>query len=103
MSHIIRFVERVDWEDRIPRTIRFMHVRVRLDPWMPVISGFMLRLDDGSRMWIHCRYERVHKLCTRCGLISHTRRQCSESMDKVERNLIHQRYHIWRIHHVLWI
>ena len=64
MSHIIRFVERVDWEDRIPRNIRFMHVHVHLDPWMLVISGFMLCLDDGSRMWIQCRYERVHKLCT---------------------------------------
>lgn len=40
-----------------------------MDPWMPVLTGFMLTLDDSSRIWVQCRYERVHKLCTRCGLI----------------------------------
>lgn len=61
-----------------------MQVRVRIDPWMPLTAGFMLRLDDGSRTWIQCRYERIHKLCVQCGLIGHTRSQCSESMEEIE-------------------
>lgn len=42
MGQLIGFVERVDWEGHIPRNIRFMRVHVRLDPWVPIISGFML-------------------------------------------------------------
>lgn len=41
--------ERVDWENRMPREIRFMRIGVRVDPWLHVIVGFMLRMDDGSR------------------------------------------------------
>nr|POF20391.1 hypothetical protein CFP56_39673 [Quercus suber] len=48
-------VDRVDREDRIPRNIRFMRIKVRIDPWLPVIAGFMLCLDDGSRVWVQCR------------------------------------------------
>ncbi|XP_065638366.1 uncharacterized protein At4g02000-like [Quercus suber] len=82
MGQMIGPVEKIDWEDKLPRNIRFMRLKVGLNPWMPVVSGFMLRLDDGTRTWIQCRYERVHKLYTRCGLIGHTRSQCSESMDE---------------------
>ena len=45
-------LERVDWEDRVPWNIRFMRIKVQIGPWLLVISGFMLRLDDGSRVWI---------------------------------------------------
>lgn len=61
-----------------------MRVKVRIDPWLPVIARFMLRLDDGSRVWIQCHYERVHKLCTRCGIIGHTRGQRTHNMEDVE-------------------
>ena len=88
MGQIMGILERVDWEDYIPRNIRFLRVRVRVDPWMPLTAGFMLRLDDGSRTWVQCRYERVHKLCTQRRLIGHLRSQCNESMDMIERMLI---------------
>ena len=42
--------ERIDWEDRIPRKIRFMRIRVRINRWMPVISGFVLKLDNGTKI-----------------------------------------------------
>ena len=92
--------EKIDWEERLPRNIKFMRIKVRLNPWLPVVSGFMLRLDDGTRTWIQCRYERVHKLCTKCGLIGHARSQCNESMDEVERMLIRQRHRIQCLYHV---
>nr|POE49716.1 hypothetical protein CFP56_31168 [Quercus suber] len=93
-------LERVDWEDKIPRNIRFMRVKVRIDLWLPVIVGFMLRLDDGSRVWIRCRYERVHKLCTKCGLIGHTRGQCTHCMEDIEIMLFCQRLRIQDLHQV---
>lgn len=93
-------VERVNWEDRIPRNVRFMRVKVRIDPWVPTIAGFMLRLDDGARVWLQCCYERVHKLCTRCGLIGYTRGQCTYSMDEVEVMLFKQRHRIQKLHQV---
>ena len=94
MGQMIGPVEKIDWEDRLPRNIRFMRLKVRLNPWMPIVSGFMLRLDDGTQTWIQCRYKRVHKLCTKCGLIGHTNSQCNESIDEVERMLIRQRQRI---------
>ena len=73
MGQILGIYERIDWDFTIPRNICFMRVRVRMDPWMPLIAGFMLRVNNGDRVWIQCRYERVHKVCTKCGLIRHTR------------------------------
>lgn len=39
-------------EDLMPRNIRFMRIRVRMDPWLPVVASFMLHLDDDSNVWI---------------------------------------------------
>ena len=100
LGQIMGVLEKVDWVDRLPRNIRFLRAKVQIDLWMPVFSGFMLRLDDGTRTWIQRRYERVHKLCTRCGLIGHTRGQCNENLVEVERLLIRQRNRIQRFHHV---
>ena len=53
MGQMIGIVKKVDWEDQLPINIRFMRVRVRMDPWMPVLTGFILTLDDGSRIWVN--------------------------------------------------
>ena len=42
----------------------------------------------------------MHKLCTKYGLIGHTRSQCSESMDEVEHMLIRQRHRIQQLYQV---
>lgn len=91
MGQLISIFERVDWEDRMPRNICFMRIRVSIDPWVPVLLGFMIRLDDGSITWIQCRYKRIHKLCTKCGLIGHTRNQCTQCMEEIEMSLFRQR------------
>ena len=85
MGQLVGIFEKVDWEDKMPRNIYFIRIRVRMDPWMPILSGFMLRMDAGTRTWVQCRYERVHKLCTRCGLIGHTRSHCTQDMDEIEK------------------
>lgn len=94
MGQMMGIYERTDWDANIPRNICFMHIKVRMDPWMPLLVGFMLRLDNGDRIWIQCRYERVHKVCTKCGLIDHTRAQCTYLMEDVEQLLHHQRLFI---------
>ena len=63
MRKIMGIFVKVDWEDQIRRNIRFMRIRVQIDPWMPLTASFMLQMDDGSRTWLQCRCERVHKLC----------------------------------------
>lgn len=73
MGHMLGIYERIDWDANIPRNIQFMRIRVRMNPWLPLIASFMLRLDDANRVWIQSRYERIHKVCTKCGLMGHTR------------------------------
>ena len=52
MGQLLGIFERVDWEDHVPRNVRFMCIRARIDSWLPVVTGFILRLDDGTRTWI---------------------------------------------------
>ena len=100
MGHIIGLFERIDWDANLPRNIRFMCIRVRVDPWLPLLAGFMLRLDNGDTIWVQCRYERLHKLCTKCGLIGHIRAQCTYLMEDVEEILHRQRQRIQNQFHV---
>ncbi|XP_075674986.1 uncharacterized protein At4g02000-like [Castanea sativa] len=98
LGQIMGIFERVDVKDKLRMNIRFMRLRVPVDPWSPLLTGFMLKLDDGVRVSIQCLYERVHKLCNRCGLIGHTRSQCTYSMDDVEMSLFRQRVRIQQLH-----
>lgn len=91
MGQMMGIYKRIDWDANSPRNICFMCIRVRMDLWMPLFAGFMLRLDNGDRIWVQCRYERVHKVCTKCGLIGHTRVQCTYLMEDVELLLHRQR------------
>ena len=52
MGQMIGAFKKIDWEERLSRNIKFIRIKVRLNPWLPVVSGFMLRLDDGTRTWI---------------------------------------------------
>ena len=100
MGHMLGVYERIDWDAHIPRNIRFMRIRVRMNPWLPLVASFMLRLDDGNRVWIQCRYERIHKVCTKCGLLGHTRPQCTYLMTNIEQLLHSQRQRIQDEFHV---
>ena len=73
MGQIMGIFEGIDLDDRVPCNIKFMHIKVRIDLWAPLLTSFMLRLDDRAYVCVQCRYERVHKICKRCGLIGHTR------------------------------
>uniref|UniRef100_A0A7N2MRR8 Zinc knuckle CX2CX4HX4C domain-containing protein n=1 Tax=Quercus lobata TaxID=97700 RepID=A0A7N2MRR8_QUELO len=94
MGQLMGVFERLDWEDNMPRNIRFMRAGVHIDPWLLVVSGFILRMDGGSKIWIQCRYEQIHKLCAKCGLIGHTKGQCTQSVDDIGVMLVRQRFQI---------
>ena len=100
MGHMLGVYERIDWDAHMPRNIRFMRIRVIMNPWLPLIAGFMLLLDNGNRVWIQCRYERIHKICTKCGMMGYTRTQCSYLMTDIEQLLHRQRQRIQDKFHV---
>ncbi|OMO99624.1 Endonuclease/exonuclease/phosphatase [Corchorus olitorius] len=77
-------VIKVDWEDTPTRNIRFMRVRVVVNPWKPLMPGCLITRDDGVDMWVPFRYERVCKLCTTCGIIGHKRGFCPYQYGQVE-------------------
>ena len=74
----------MDWQPTFPRNIRFLRLQVRIDPWLPLVVGFILKCDDGQYMWIECRYECIFKICKKCGLIGHSRNQCHMDIANVE-------------------
>nr|POE90448.1 hypothetical protein CFP56_43122 [Quercus suber] len=83
----------IDWQPTFPRNIRFMRIRVKIDPWLPLIAGFILKRDDRQYTWVECRYERVFKICKRCGIIGHACPQCHMDMFDIEELLREQAYH----------
>ncbi|OMO73238.1 Zinc knuckle CX2CX4HX4C [Corchorus olitorius] len=69
------------------RNIRFMRVRVTIDPNEPLAVGCTLDKDDGTSMWVQFSYERIEKLCLGCGMIGHTHPNCSVSREEVQRRI----------------
>uniref|UniRef100_A0A2N9ETE7 Reverse transcriptase domain-containing protein n=1 Tax=Fagus sylvatica TaxID=28930 RepID=A0A2N9ETE7_FAGSY len=39
MGQMLGVYERIDWDANIPLNIRFMRIRVRMNPWLPLIAG----------------------------------------------------------------
>ncbi|XVF56040.1 hypothetical protein PTKIN_Ptkin06aG0085000 [Pterospermum kingtungense] len=75
----------VDWANVAPRNLRFMRVSVWMDTEQPLVEGCMLRRDDGVMMWLRFRYERVGKICRRCGVIRHSNPHCPFLNPEIER------------------
>ena len=73
-----------------------MRVRVWIDPHTPLIAGGLHRQDHGVMIWVEFQYERVYKICRKCGTIGHTsthypylnpdiKRMIGEQMDVLQR------------------
>ncbi|OMP14346.1 hypothetical protein COLO4_00030 [Corchorus olitorius] len=74
----------VDWANRRPRNIRFMRVRMRIDPWKPLVAGCMRKRTNGAILWAEFQYETIKKHCLNCGIIGHTHPMCPYTNAEVE-------------------
>lgn len=92
MGDLIGEYVSIDWQPTFPRNIRFLRLQVRIDPWLPLVAGFILKRDDGQYMWIECHYECIFKICKKCGLIGHSRNQCHMDTTDVEELLRDQAF-----------
>ncbi|OMO85769.1 Zinc knuckle CX2CX4HX4C [Corchorus olitorius] len=81
---------KIDWVHRRPRNIRFLRVRIALDPRQPLASGCTLERDDGTVHWVDFSYEQINKLCLSCGMLGHTHPYCSNDAVEVDR-MVRQR------------
>ena len=82
---MIGHVTQVDWDNVIPKNIRFMRTRVWIELGAPLLAGCMMRRDDGVMAWVGFRYESVNKVCKRCGIIEHSAPYCPHSNPKIKR------------------
>ncbi|XWS11646.1 hypothetical protein CRYUN_Cryun37aG0016900 [Craigia yunnanensis] len=49
-----------------------MRIIVWINPNSLLLAGCMLKRDDGVITWVDFHYERVNKVCNRCGIIRHS-------------------------------
>ena len=49
----------------------YIRVRVTLDVFQPLCRGRIIRLDEGEKIWVNFRYERLPNLCYWCGCLDH--------------------------------
>jgi hypothetical protein len=71
-------VEEVDTNDDGMGRGEFLRVRIKVNVKKPLAQERTLRIRDRS-MWITFQYERLPRLCFRCGTISHGRIGCPDS------------------------
>ncbi|OMO73972.1 hypothetical protein COLO4_26770 [Corchorus olitorius] len=72
MAQVAGEVIRLDWDDSPTRNIRYMRVRIAVDPRKPLAAGCTLEMDNGYTMRIPFSYKKVTKLCLSCGIVGHT-------------------------------
>ena len=54
----------------------FIRVRVIVDVTQPLCRGRVVTLENGKRIWISFRYERLPNLCYWCGRLDHDDKDC---------------------------
>lgn len=77
-------VHAVDFQDQGFQNLRYLWVRVQIETVQPLMMGFYLKLDNGVTIWIQFRYERVFRICQKCGCIRHIARDCTKPKEHVQ-------------------
>ena len=54
----------------------YIRVRVTLDVFPPLCRGRVVTFEDGGKIWINFRYERLPNICYWCGCFDHGDRDC---------------------------
>lgn len=57
-----------------------MQVKVELDIYMPLSSGFYFRPDLETMIWVAFKYEHLSELCCKCGKIDHLMNTCEAKL-----------------------
>ncbi|KAM6566661.1 hypothetical protein CsatA_025789 [Cannabis sativa] len=75
-------------------TLRF---RATIDLNTPIFSGFFLRRQKLKDLWIQYKYERLPKLCFKCGLLTHDQSICFKTPTVVKDNSgnFYPMYGVW--------
>ena len=54
----------------------YMRVRVTLDVYQPLCRGRVIKLEDGEKIWVSFKYERLPNICYWCGCLDHGDKDC---------------------------
>ncbi|KAF4364770.1 hypothetical protein F8388_018446 [Cannabis sativa] len=65
-------------------TLRF---KATIDIHKPIFCGFFLRRQKLKDLWIQYKYEKLPKLCFKCGILSHEQSSCIKAPTVVKDNL----------------
>lgn len=78
LGNAIGIFEDVDNQNEFPFWDSSLRIRVRLDLNRPLRRGIRIYPDGPlSGLWVPIRYERLPKICSRCGIIGHLTRDCA--------------------------
>ncbi|KAK2977946.1 hypothetical protein RJ640_014226 [Escallonia rubra] len=73
----------VDWPPDGNRTFDYIRARVRINPFRPVVAGTYVALLGTRRPeWIPFSYEKIFRVCFRCGIIGHSNYMCNKSVEE---------------------
>ena len=53
-------------------------MRVEVDVIKPLCRGRRVALNEKDEVWVSLRYEKLSNFCYRCGMISHTKKDCEK-------------------------
>lgn len=54
----------------------YIRVRVTMDVYQPLYQGRIVTFEEGGKIWVNFRYERLPNLCYQCGCLDHGDRDC---------------------------
>ncbi|KAF4369810.1 hypothetical protein F8388_019690 [Cannabis sativa] len=76
---------KVSPNDKLPKYIDFergsfgmgtVRFRATIDIHKPLFSGFFMKREAIKDLWLQFKYEKLPKLCLKCGIISHAQKFC---------------------------
>ncbi|KAG5549260.1 hypothetical protein RHGRI_014573 [Rhododendron griersonianum] len=83
----------VDWSDDRTQSLDYFKFKVRIHTDEPLIPGAFIELMEGDYHWIPFRYERIFRVCYKCGRIGHSNHARKSSLVEALDNL-HQCYNV---------